>query len=170
MQRMLSLLMAVSVVGLVGCAHTRGIESSKKSDHDWPKAAESPVPYCPMSEPIFRDILFGFDSTYLSGEGIAIANEMSLHLKKWFLDTLLIEGHTCDIGTSDYNLALGAKRALAVRDYLIRQGIDESRITITSYGEEEPAVNNDSESNRRLNRRDVLILSTGDYREGKIVE
>ncbi len=94
-----------------------------------------------------------------------ISDEAVAEMEQWHRDTLIVEGHTCDIGTSDYNLALGAKRALAVRDYLIRQGIEPSRVTITSYGEEAPAVRNDSESNRRLNRRAVFMFKAGEYPE-----
>ena len=51
---------------------------------------------------------------------------------------LQIQGHTCNIGTPEYNLALGDRRAKAVQDYLLSRGIDASRLTTISYGEESP--------------------------------
>jgi peptidoglycan-associated lipoprotein len=61
----------------------------------------------------------------------------------------VIEGHTCEIGTTEYNLALGERRANAARDYLARMGVDEKRLKILSYGEEQPANAEDLEKNRR---------------------
>ena len=70
-----------------------------------------------------------------------------------------IEGHTCNIGTSEYNLALAERRAQAVREYLQSRGVDASRLSIVSYGEERPAHDNSREETRRLNRRAALVVS-----------
>ena len=64
-----------------------------------------------------------------------------------------IEGHTCNIGTAEYNLALGERRANAVRDYLAGRGIGADRLRTVSYGEERPKHDNAREETRRLNRR-----------------
>ena len=69
-----------------------------------------------------------------------------------------IEGHTCNIGTAEYNLALGDRRANAVRDYLVSRGIDASRLNTVSYGEERPKHDNSREETRRLNRRAALTV------------
>jgi outer membrane protein OmpA-like peptidoglycan-associated protein len=71
---------------------------------------------------------------------------------------LTIEGHTCNIGTAEYNLALGERRANAVRDYLTSRGIAASRLTTVSYGEERPKFDNSREETRRLNRRAALLV------------
>jgi outer membrane protein OmpA-like peptidoglycan-associated protein len=75
---------------------------------------------------------------------------------------LTIEGHTCSIGTNEYNMALGERRANAVRDYLVSRGIAATRLSTISYGEENPAHDNSREETRRLNRRAHLVarLST----------
>ena len=70
---------------------------------------------------------------------------------------LRIEGHADQRGTSGYNLALGESRANAVRTLLVAYGIDSSRISIVSYGEEQPAVDGITEEAFRLNRRAELI-------------
>jgi outer membrane protein OmpA-like peptidoglycan-associated protein len=69
-----------------------------------------------------------------------------------------VEGHTCNIGTAEYNLALGDRRANAVRDYLTSRGITANRLTAVSYGEERPKHDNAREETRRLNRRAALVV------------
>jgi peptidoglycan-associated lipoprotein len=64
-----------------------------------------------------------------------------------------IEGHCCSIGTEEYNLSLGARRAEAVKSYLIRAGVPEHRLTMVSYGESRSSHDNSREVTRRLNRR-----------------
>jgi outer membrane protein OmpA-like peptidoglycan-associated protein len=71
---------------------------------------------------------------------------------------LEIEGHTCNIGTAEYNLALGERRAHAVRDYLTSRNIDPNRLRTVTYGEERPKFDNNREETRRLNRRAALVV------------
>ena len=68
-----------------------------------------------------------------------------------------VEGHTCDIGTAEYNLALGERRATSAKMYLERLGISPSRLSTISYGEERPMVPNKEEANRTKNRRDEFV-------------
>ena len=72
---------------------------------------------------------------------------------------IVIEGHTCSIGTAEYNLALGERRAASVRDYLISRGVPAARLQTRSYGEESPKYDNSREETRRLNRRAALTVS-----------
>ena len=69
-----------------------------------------------------------------------------------------IEGHTCDIGSAEYNLALGDRRATAVKDYLLGRGISPSRLRTASYGEEDRDHASAHEATRRLNRRVALVV------------
>ncbi|MCO5726055.1 OmpA family protein [Robiginitalea marina] len=81
---------------------------------------------------------------------------------KSYEDTnILIEGHTDDTGSDAYNMALSEKRAKAVRDYLIAQGVDGSRLTAKWYGETQPKYPND-EANRAKNRRVELAIYAND--------
>ena len=72
-----------------------------------------------------------------------------------------IEGHTDDTGSEEYNMALSERRAMAVRDYLIAQGVDASRLTAEWYGETQPKYPND-EANRAKNRRVELAIYAND--------
>jgi outer membrane protein OmpA-like peptidoglycan-associated protein len=71
---------------------------------------------------------------------------------------VLIEGHTCDMGTPDENIILAQKRADSVKDYLVQYGIAPERIRAVSKGQTEPLVPNTSEANRKKNRRVHLIV------------
>jgi outer membrane protein OmpA-like peptidoglycan-associated protein len=71
---------------------------------------------------------------------------------------LTIEGHTDNIGTNEYNMALGERRASSVRDYLVSRGIAATRLRTVSFGEENPKHDNTREETRRLNRRAALTV------------
>lgn len=73
----------------------------------------------------------------------------------------LIEGHADEDGTRDYNLALGARRANAVREYLALRGVEQSRIRTISYGKERPLEACTTEACRDLNRRAVTTITPG---------
>ncbi|MGD1977098.1 MAG: OmpA family protein, partial [Gammaproteobacteria bacterium] len=64
-----------------------------------------------------------------------------------------VQGHTDNVGDPDYNLGLSQRRAVVVRDYMIRKGIDPNRLRATGYGMTRPHFSNDSEQGRALNRR-----------------
>ncbi len=70
---------------------------------------------------------------------------------------IVIEGHCDERGTDEYNLALGERRAQAAREYLIRLGIDASRINVLSYGEERPVAPGHDEESWALNRRGEFV-------------
>jgi peptidoglycan-associated lipoprotein len=71
---------------------------------------------------------------------------------------ILIEGHCDERGTDEYNLALGEKRALAARDFLVNFGIAKSRISVVSYGEERPVDPRSNEEAWSKNRRDEFVI------------
>jgi peptidoglycan-associated lipoprotein len=73
----------------------------------------------------------------------------------------LIEGHADEQGTREYNLALGARRASAVRDYLVSRGVAANRLNTISYGKERPVEICSDESCYRQNRRGVTVLTVG---------
>jgi peptidoglycan-associated lipoprotein len=110
----------------------------------------------------FEDVHFDFDSFSLRADVLPMLEPTIAALKERPAMRLAIEGHTCSIGTAEYNLALGERRAIAVRDYLVKRGIEATRLTTVSYGEERPAFDNSQESTRRLNRRAALIVRVAD--------
>lgn len=108
---------------------------------------------------VFEDIHFDFDRYSLRPEATRALDEVVQLLQQEPGLRFEIEGHTCDIGTAEYNLALGERRATAVRDYLTSRGIGPDRLRAVSYGEERPKFENAREETRRLNRRAALVAS-----------
>lgn len=106
-------------------------------------------------------VFFDTDQTDLSGQAQATLDRQAQWLQQYARYTFTIEGHADERGTREYNIALGAKRAQNVRDYLVSKGIDPARMRTISYGKERPvAVCNDI-SCWSQNRRAVTVLNTG---------
>ena len=106
----------------------------------------------------FDDVHFDFDRYNLRPEAVKILDEAIVTLRENPELRVTIEGHTDWIGTTEYNLALGERRANAVRDYLVSRGVDPSRMTIVSYGEERPIADNTTVEGRALNRRAAIVV------------
>jgi peptidoglycan-associated lipoprotein len=105
------------------------------------------------------DALFGYDSTDLSEEARAALQKNVEWMKRRTSTKVMVEGHADSRGTNEYNLALGERRADAVRDYLASLGIPADRITIVSKGEEQPFCSEDTESCWQQNRRGHFIIT-----------
>jgi peptidoglycan-associated lipoprotein len=106
----------------------------------------------------FEDVHFDFDRYTLRPEAARILDEAIKALQDNPSLRIEVEGHTCNIGTAEYNLALGERRATAVRDYLVSRGVTQDRLRTVSYGEERPKFDNSREETRRLNRRAALVV------------
>ncbi|BAT61656.1 outer membrane lipoprotein Omp16 precursor [Variibacter gotjawalensis] len=104
-------------------------------------------------------VFFESDSTELSSQARATLEKQAQWLAKYNRYSFLIEGHADERGTREYNIALGARRSQAVREYLASRGIEPSRMRTISYGKERPvAVCNDI-SCWSQNRRAVTVLN-----------
>jgi outer membrane protein OmpA-like peptidoglycan-associated protein len=106
----------------------------------------------------FEDVHFDFDRYTLRPEALRILEQAVTAMKENATLRLTVEGHTCNIGTAEYNLALGERRAAAVRTYLQSNGVGADRLQTVSYGEERPKHDNSREETRRLNRRAALTV------------
>jgi peptidoglycan-associated lipoprotein len=104
---------------------------------------------------------FAVDQTTLSPEAIATLSEQVSWLSQNPSAPILIEGHADERGTSEYNMALGSSRASAVRNYMVSQGIPDSRISIITYGRERPLATCAEESCFAQNRRAVTVVTSG---------
>jgi peptidoglycan-associated lipoprotein len=112
----------------------------------------------PVRTYTFEDVYFDFDRYSLRPEATRVLDEAVNAMRQDPTLRLTIEGHTCSIGTAEYNLALGNRRANAVRDYLVSRGVATDRLNTVSYGEERPKFDNSREETRRLNRRAALVV------------
>jgi len=102
-------------------------------------------------------IYFDFDSYLLSEAARAILEEQARYLRQQPLLTITLTGHADERGSDSYNLALGAKRARTVQRYLVALGLPEERLTVISYGEEQPADAGHDEAAWAKNRRTELV-------------
>ena len=114
----------------------------------------------PRSSPL-QEVYFGFDSFDLSNDARATLKRNADWLKANQSVRVEIEGHCDDRGTNEYNLALGAKRAQASKDYLVSLGIPADRLSTISYGEELPVCREQTEDCWQKNRRDRFVVATG---------
>ena len=112
----------------------------------------------PLVQLNFEDVYFDFDRSTLRPEAVRLLDDAVTKLQASPGRNIVIEGHTCNIGTAEYNLALGERRAASVRDYLTSRGVAASRMETRSYGEERPKYDNAREETRRLNRRAALVV------------
>ncbi len=112
----------------------------------------------PRKEYTFEDVHFDFDRYSLRAEATRLLDEAIKAMSEDLNLRITVEGHTCNIGTTEYNLALGERRSNAVRDYLASRGVTASRLQSVSYGEERPKHDNAREETRRLNRRAALTI------------
>ena len=104
-------------------------------------------------------VFFGYDQTDVSAEGRQTLNLQAEWLKRYPNVSVTIEGHADERGTREYNLALGDRRATSIRNYLISQGIDASRVQTISYGKERPAVFGNDDQSWAQNRRGVTKIN-----------
>jgi peptidoglycan-associated lipoprotein len=120
-----------------------------------PGARPSPKEFVPVAE--LRDVFFDFDKYDVRPGDAKILDANAAWLKS--NDNLvLIEGHCDERGTNEYNLALGERRAKSTMNYLVSQGIQASRITIISYGEERPVCTEKTEECWAKNRRAHFLV------------
>ena len=100
-----------------------------------------------------KSVRFDYDSSTLSAEARKQLSDNAEWIKSNGKSTVQVEGHCDSRGSVEYNLALGERRAKAVKNYLVSLGIDSKRLSIISYGEEKPIATGDSEDAYAKNRR-----------------
>jgi len=106
----------------------------------------------------FDPVYFDYDSSHVKPSEQPKIEKVAEYLRANPSLRLIIEGHCDERGSAEYNLALGERRALAIRAYLVGLGVDASRIQTISYGEERPAAPGTGESVWRLNRRGEFVI------------
>jgi peptidoglycan-associated lipoprotein len=104
-------------------------------------------------------VYFDFDSSELSENAQMTLNRQAAFLNVNPTLVIVVEGHADERGTREYNLALGDRRATAVRDYLLAKGLNSARVRTVSYGKERPAVEGSTEAAWEKNRRAATVLN-----------
>ena len=168
---------AALLLALVGCSSAQKPPVTSTASNAAPPASQSPLkpdvqraqtsssledlqqgraPATSKEYPL-REIYFDFDDFQLKPEARQTLKSNSEWLTKNPAVTVEVEGHCDERGTSEYNLALGAKRAQAAKDYLATLGVASARITTISYGSEIPVCSEHNEDCWQKNRRDRFV-------------
>ena len=138
-----------------------------------PPPPPAPQPAPPTEEELFRsktldqlnaekplaDAMFAYDSTELNDTARTALQKNMEWMKRWPTTKVMVEGHADNRGTNEYNLALGERRASAVRDYIVSLGLTADRITIVSKGEEQPFCSEETEACWQQNRRGHFLIT-----------
>lgn len=154
MNLIVKFLTVLSVLVVTACSSTGGAENTAPIE----TVAETTQPEVQISE-VERQALattvfyFGFDSDELSAQDRATLVYHAVRLKGSTDLSIRLEGHASEEGTREYNLTLGERRGNAVAMFLMANGVARSQIEVISYGEERPAVQGSTESDRAKNRR-----------------
>jgi peptidoglycan-associated lipoprotein len=151
------------LVGVNGCAKKPLVKPSepppppvavqKAPEAKTEEPAEAPAPAPPEERFVFRTVHFDYDSHTIRDDDKPVLGEVAKAMRKNTVARLALEGHCDERGTIEYNLALGERRAQAVRDYIIGYGVDKERFTVTSYGKERPVALGHDEASWAQNRR-----------------
>jgi peptidoglycan-associated lipoprotein len=111
------------------------------------------------AEKPLTDAFFALDSAQIGDDAKPALQKNADWMKRWPTTKVMVEGHADSRGTAEYNLALGEKRASAVRAYLVNLGVAADRLTIVSKGKESPVCTEESESCWQQNRRGHFVIT-----------
>ncbi|OED50569.1 peptidoglycan-associated lipoprotein Pal [Leisingera sp. S232] len=154
---------AVAVLGLAACSNNQWDDTANSGGAGVGAGAGALDPASPayFQQTIGDRVLFAVDQSHLSSEAQGILQGQARWLTQNADYVVTIEGHADEQGTREYNLALGARRANAAREYLISQGVAGSRVKVVSFGKERPLEICSNEACYSENRRAVTVLAGG---------
>ncbi len=166
MKKILITLVLPVTLAVSACTNADRFDSSAGAGADStagvaPGSAQDPDSPLYFEQTIGDRVLFAVDQSNLSEEAKGVLDGQVSWLTTNTEYDVVIEGHADEQGTREYNLALGARRANAVREYLLAKGMSADRLKTVSYGKERPLEICSAEECYAKNRRAVTILSTG---------
>ena len=159
--------LAASVIVVSGCkskpkaglyGDDTGLYGSDILDGDIPLGDPGGYPADGGDRSMFTSVMFAYDSSQVNPEEAGKVEAVAKYLKKNRSGNVIVEGHGDERGSREYNLALGERRALAIRDYLINLGVAPGNIQTKRLGEEMPASGGHDEGAWRQNRRGVFAI------------
>ncbi|MCE0507035.1 MULTISPECIES: peptidoglycan-associated lipoprotein Pal [unclassified Roseivivax] len=170
MGKITTVMMLVGALAVAGCTNANrfgdggaggagGMGAGAGAGAVVPGSANDPASPAYFNQTIGDRVLFAVDQSTLSPE----AQQTLQQQAQWLMSNPAyqgrIEGHADEQGTREYNLALGARRANAVMEYLVAQGVAQSRLTFVSYGKERPIEICSTEACYMKNRRAVTVIA-----------
>jgi peptidoglycan-associated lipoprotein len=143
----------VNDASATGTGNTQTATDSSMTGTAVPGSAED------FNQNVGNTVYFDLNSYSLSSEAQSQLQRQSAWLQQWPATTLTVEGHADERGTREYNLALGERRANSVANYLVALGVNQSRLSVISYGKERPLCVQSDESCWSQNRRGVSAVN-----------
>lgn len=138
-----------------------GADAGGLTGSDITTGALAPNSVAYFNQTIGDRVLFAVDTSTLTDVGRATLTQQAGWLNANTSFTAIIEGHADEQGTREYNLALGARRAAAVRDFLVSQGVADARLRTVTFGKERPLQACSTEACYSQNRRAVTVIGAG---------
>ena len=148
-------------IALAGCAKKNKLDSTDDLGLNTQNSPATPGSQQDFTVNVGDRIFFDTDSTAIRADAQQTLRKQAQWLNRYSGYRIVVEGHADERGTREYNLALGARRAEATRDYLISQGVQPGRMKTISYGKEQPVAVCDDISCWSQNRRAVTALKGG---------
>jgi peptidoglycan-associated lipoprotein len=148
----------VAMLAIAGCAKNQADQTGAMGPNNMMGSAAAPGSQQDFVVNVGDRVFFDTDSTDLSQQARATLDKQAQWLGHYERYAFTIEGHADERGTREYNIALGARRAQTVRDYLISRGVPAQRMRTISYGKERPVAVCDDISCWSQNRRAVTVL------------
>ena len=152
------IIMSILILFIVtNCSETNGIFGKTGSENDpFANISQSSLDY--FSNEVGDTVLFKVNQSVIEPDYREVLNSQAKWIKENSISLVTIEGHADEQGTREYNLALGARRATAVRNYLVSKGVSESNLSVVTYGKERPLRICSVESCWSKNRRSITII------------
>ncbi|HEX5473534.1 MAG TPA: peptidoglycan-associated lipoprotein Pal [Vicinamibacterales bacterium] len=183
--RLFAAMAIAAAVGLGGCAKKKPVPpapappppapttTAPEPPPPPPPPPPAPAPRQPTEEEIFAqksldqlnaehpldDAFFDLDSSQIRDDAKPALQKDADWMKRWTSTRVMVEGHCDERGTSEYNLALGERRATAVKDYLVSLGVPADRVTTVSKGKDQPFCMEHNETCWQQNRRGHFIVT-----------
>ena len=157
-------LIALAALGLAACSDNSSFDNAGAGGANGGFASGSssdPTSVAYFQQTVGDRVFFAVDQSTLSAQATSVLDQQATWLMTNAAYTVVIEGHADEQGTREYNLALGARRANSVQEYLVSRGVSPARVRTVSYGKERPLALCSAESCYAENRRAVTVVTAG---------
>ncbi|MEQ1755611.1 MAG: peptidoglycan-associated lipoprotein Pal [Micropepsaceae bacterium] len=153
--------MVVLLGGLAACSSTPAPEAPSVSTAQPTGSSIKPGSADDFRVNVGDTVFFDVDQHTIRADAQGVLQKQAAWLQKYPTVKLMVEGHCDERGTREYNLALGDRRAYAVKEFLVSLGVDAARLQSKSYGKERPICAESDESCWQQNRRGYSVISAG---------
>lgn len=157
--KILTAVALIAAIAVAGCSNKDETPPPSNTNTDVTNTGPAPDSVAYFNQVVGDRVFFATDQYNLDGQSQATLDRQAQWLAANSTTSITVEGHADERGTRQYNLALGARRANAVRQYLISRGVEASRVRAVTFGKERPEAVCSNESCWSQNRRGVSVVT-----------